>query len=154
MISPNYSILKPTVFVLTSIYAKVFEKRWRSQKGHVTSHQGQSIKNRRGAHGPPVPQIWCNSDYYLQRYGILKKMAHVIFLWSAAILKVSVEPYRFSNIPQPHVKNGWPKPFLSSYRVNIARCNLCARAKVKGHIKLKIEENTSVGKLIEPFQIW
>ena len=30
-------------------------------------------------------------------------------------------------------------PFLSSYRVNIARCNLCARAKVKGHIKLKIE---------------
>ena len=44
--------------------------------------------------------------------------------------------------------------FLSSYRVNIARCNLCARAKVKGHIKLKIEENTSVGKLVEPFQIW
>ena len=45
-------------------------------------------------------------------------------------------------------------PFLSSYRVNIARCNLCARAKVKGLIKLKIEENTSVGKLVEPFQIW
>ena len=44
--------------------------------------------------------------------------------------------------------------FLSSYRVNIARCNLCARAKVKGHIKLKIEGNTSVGKLVEPFQIW
>ena len=59
------------------------------------------------------------------------------------------------------VKNGRPKKFqsdsglfLSSYRVNIARCNLCARAKVKGHIKLKIEENTSVGKLVEPFQIW
>ena len=34
-------------------------------------------------------------------------------------------------------------PFLSSYHVNIARCNLCARAKVKGHIKLKIEENSS-----------
>ena len=31
--------------------------------------------------------------------------------------------------------------------------NLCARAKVKGHIKLKIEENTSVGKLVKPFQI-
>ena len=45
-------------------------------------------------------------------------------------------------------------PFLSSYRVNIASCNLCARAKVKGHIKLKIEEHTSVGKLVEPFQIW
>ena len=47
----------------------------------------------------PVPRIWCNSDYYLQSYGILKKMAHVIFLWLGAILKVSVEPYRFSNIP-------------------------------------------------------
>ena len=45
-------------------------------------------------------------------------------------------------------------PSLSSYHVNIARCNLSARAKVKGHIKLKIEENTSVGKLVEPFQIW
>ena len=43
-------------------------------------------------------------------------------------------------------------PFLSSYRVNIARCNLCARAKVKGHIKLKIEENTSMGKLVEHFK--
>ena len=43
-------------------------------------------------------------------------------------------------------------PFLSSYRVNIARCNLCARAKVKGHIKLKIEENTSVGKWHSFFQ--
>ena len=32
----------------------------------MTSHQGQSIKDRRGTHGPPVPQIWCNSDYYLQ----------------------------------------------------------------------------------------
>ena len=44
--------------------------------------------------------------------------------------------------------------FLLSYRVNIASCNLCARAKVKGHIELKIEENTFVGKLVEPFQIW
>ena len=33
--------------------------------------------------------------------------------------------------------------FLSSYRVNIVSCNLCARAKVKGHKELKIEENTS-----------
>ena len=27
--------------------------------------------------------------------------------------------------------------FLLSYRVNITSCNLCARAKVKGHIELK-----------------
>ena len=40
-ISPNYTIPNPTGFVLTSIYAKVSEKRWRSQKGHVTSHQAQ-----------------------------------------------------------------------------------------------------------------
>ena len=32
----------------------------------------------------------------------------------------------------------------------------CARAKVKlkGHIELKIEGNTSSGKLVKPFQIW
>ena len=52
MISPNYTILKPTVFVLTYIYAKVFEKRGRSQKNHVTSHQGQ-VSNLEGA--PMVP---------------------------------------------------------------------------------------------------
>ena len=33
----------------------------------------ESKGNRRGTHGPPVPQIWCNSDYYLQSYGILKR---------------------------------------------------------------------------------
>ena len=44
--SPNYTIPNPTVFVLTSIYAKVLEKRWRSQKCHVTSHQGQSQKSK------------------------------------------------------------------------------------------------------------
>ena len=38
--------------------------------------------------------------------------------------------------------------------MNIAICNLCARAKVKGNIELKIEEHTFLGKLVEPFQIW
>ena len=42
---------------------------------------------------------------------------------------------------------------LWSYRVNITRYNLCARAKVKGHIELKIEENTFFGKLVNPVQI-
>ena len=28
--------------------------------------------------------------------------------------------------------------FFSSYRVNVTSCNLCARAKVKGHIELKM----------------
>ena len=36
--------------------------------------------------------------------------------------------------------------------MNIASCNLCARAKVKGHIELKIEENTSLGKSVKLFQ--
>ena len=49
-------------------------------KGHLTSHQSQKYKNRRGAQGPPVPQIWCNYDHYLRSYGILKKMARTIFL--------------------------------------------------------------------------
>ena len=37
------------------------------------------MKNRRGTQVPPVLQIWCNSDYYLQSHGILKKLARAIF---------------------------------------------------------------------------
>ena len=33
-------------------------------------------------------------------------------------------------------------------------CSLCARAKIKGQIELKIEENTFLGKLVTPFRIW
>ena len=70
----------------------------------MTSHQGQNEKSRRGAQGPPVRQIWCNSDHYFQSYGILKKMAHAIFFRSAAILKVLVGPNWFSNLSEPWVK--------------------------------------------------
>ena len=128
----------------------------------MTSHQGQSIKNRRGTHGPHVPQIWCNSDYYLQSYSILIKNGTRHFsLIGRHLESVSRTIPVFKHTLAPSKK--WPTQefsvrfgpfFLSSYRVNMARCNLCARAKVKGHIKLKIEENTSVGKLVEPFQIW
>ena len=161
MISPNYSILKPTVFVLTSIYAKVFEKRWRSQKGHVTSHQGQRIKSRKGHPWSP-----CASNLVQFRL-LFTKLQHFekngtrnFSLIGRHLESVSRTIPVFKHTLAPSEK--WPTqeisfrfgPFLSSYRVNIARCNLCARAKVKGHIKLKIEENTSVGKLVEPFQIW
>ena len=85
--------LNPTVFVLTSIYAKVSEKRWRSQKGHVTSHQAQSMIARRGPQGSLSPKFSIISTiYYFRSYGILYKLACTIFLWLAAILKVSVEP--------------------------------------------------------------
>ena len=40
------------------------------------------------------------------------------------------------------------------YQVNVITCNLYARAKVKGYRELKIEANTSFGKLVEPIQIW
>ena len=43
--------------------------------------------------------------------------------------------------------------FLFSY-VNIISCNLCARVKVKGHRDIKMEENTSFGKLVQPIPIW
>ena len=36
--------------------------------------------------------------------------------------------------------------FLSSYRVNVTSCNLCARAKVPGHRELQIEQNPSLVK--------
>ena len=115
----------------------------------MTSHQGQSIKDRRGIHGPPVPQIWCNSDYYLQSYGMLKKNGtrhfsligrHLeSFSRTIPVFKHTLAPSEKWPTQEISVRFG---PFLSSYRVNITRCNLCARAKVKGHIKLKIEENT------------
>ena len=70
-------------------------------KGHVTSHQCQKYENRRGAQGPPVPQIWCNSDHYFRSYGILEKMARTIFFRLAAILKVLVRPNWFSNSSEP-----------------------------------------------------
>ena len=73
-------------------------------KGHVTSHQSQKYKNRRGAQGPPVHQIWCNSDHYFRSYGILKKMARTICFRLAAILKVLVRPNWFSNSSEPWVK--------------------------------------------------
>ena len=101
-----------------------------------------SIKNRRGTHGPPVPQIWCNSDYYLQSYGILEKNGTRNFsLIGRHLESVSRTIPVFKHTLAPSEK--WPTqeisvrfgPFLSSYRVNIARCNLCGRAKVKGHIK-------------------
>ena len=44
--------------------------------------------------------------------------------------------------------------FVSRYRVNVISCNLCARAKVKGHREVKIEENTSSGKLVQTIPIW
>ena len=47
MISPNYTILKPTVFVVTSIYAKVFKNgeghkkvMWRHTKVKVSQIEG------------------------------------------------------------------------------------------------------------------
>ena len=52
MISPNYSILKPTVFVLTSIYAKVFE----NGEGHkkvMCRHTKVKVSKIEGA--PMVP---------------------------------------------------------------------------------------------------
>ena len=91
-ISPNYTIPNPTGFVTTSIYAKVSEKRWRSQKGHVTSHQTQSMIARRRPQGSLSPKFSVISTIISDIYGILYKLACTIFLWLAAILKVSVEP--------------------------------------------------------------
>ena len=61
------------------------------------------MKDRRGIQGPPVFQIWCNSDQYSWSYGILKKLALRHFCLVAAILNVSVEPNQ--------VKKGRPTNF-------------------------------------------
>ena len=81
-----------------NVHLHQIKKRLRSYKGHVTSHHGQSIKNRRGTQGPPVLQIWCNSDNYFRSYGILNKNGAHHFFGSAAILKVLVKPKQFLNL--------------------------------------------------------
>ena len=47
------------------------------------------MTNRRGTQAPSVPQIWCNSDYYLQSQGILKELARAIFLIGRHLESVS-----------------------------------------------------------------
>ena len=95
-LSPNYPIPTPTVSVLTSTYTQI-KKRIKviDRSRDVTLRS--KYDNRRGTQAPPVPQIWCNSDYYLQSHGILKKLAHAILFRLAVILKVSVELNRFFN---------------------------------------------------------
>ena len=48
-------------------------------------------------------------------------MAHVIFLWSAAILKVSVEPYRFWNLPLSKGSNIVDFGTILSYALKIRK---------------------------------
>ena len=124
MISPNYSILKPTVFVLTSIYAKVFESPCASNLVQFRL-------------------LFTNFQVNFGKNGTRNFSLIVRHLESVSrtipVFKHTLAPSEKWPTQEISVRFG---PFLSSYRVNIARCNLCARAKVKGHIKLKIEENT------------
>ena len=52
-----------------------------------------------------------------------------------------------SDVPLVHLTDF----FLSSYRVNVTSSNHCERAKVPGHIELKIGQNPSLVKLVEGF---
>ena len=61
------------------------------------------------------------------------------------VLKVSVEPNRLSNLTY-----SIRAFFLSSYSVTITS----ARAKVKGHRELNIEQNPPLVKLAKGFKIW
>ena len=52
------------------------------------------MKDRKGTQGPPVPQIWYNS-IISGVTAFWKNWKPAIFLWSAAILNLLVEPNRF-----------------------------------------------------------
>ena len=134
--------------MLTSIYAKVFEKRskYQKSKGHPWSPCASNLVQFR---------LLFTKLRHFEKHGTrhFSLIGHHLESVSRTIpvFKNTLAPSEKCPTQEMSVRF---EPFLSSYRVNIARRNLCARAKVKGHIKLKIEENTSVGKLVKPFQIW
>ena len=113
----------------------------------MTSHQGQGIKDRRGTHGPPVP------SNLVQFRLLFTKLRH---FEKNDTRNFSLIGRHLESVSRtiPVFKHTLAPIFYRVIVLTTARCNLCARAKVKGHMKVKIEENTSVGELVEPFQIW
>ena len=159
-------ILAGISFVLTSIYA-VFQSFWKTVQVTKRSCDVTPRSKHKKSKGHPWPP--CASNLVQFRLRILftklrhfgkNGTRHFSLIGRHLDWKCQSTIPVFKHTIAPSEK--WPPQkfrsdsglFLLSYRVNIARCNLCARSKVKGHIKLKIEENTSVGKLVEPFQIW
>ena len=117
MISPNYSILKPTV------------SKYQQSKGHPWSPCASNLGQFRLLF-TKLRHFEKNGTRNFSLIGRhLKSVSRTI-----PVFKHTIAPSEKWPTQEISVRFG---PFLSSYRVNIARCNLCARAKVKGHIKLK-----------------
>ena len=92
----------------------LFQSFWKTVKVTKRSSdvtQGQSIKTRRGTHGPPVPPIWCNSDYYLQSCGILKKWHTSFFFDRPPSWKCQSNHTGFQTYPSPKWKMADPRNF-------------------------------------------
>ena len=103
------------------------------------------MTNRRGIQGPPVPQIWCNSNYYLQSYRILENW-HTLFLLIGRHLKSVSRTKLVFELNLAPSEERVTYEFCSSLSILIELpCEHCklqplCQGKVKGHIELKIEE--------------
>ena len=96
----------------------------------MTSHEGQSIKKLKG------------HFYLIGRH--LESVGR-----TEPVFELTLAPSE--ERPTYEFRSNSGIFLLSSYRVNVVSCNLCARAKVKGRRELKIEQNPSLVKLIEGF---
>ena len=96
-----------------------------------------------------MPQISCNSDYYGARHFSLigRHLESVGQTEPVFELNLALSEER----PTNECRSDSGLFLLSSYRVNVTSCNLCAKAKVPGHRELKIEQNPSLVKLVEGF---
>ena len=102
----------------------------------MTSHQGQSIKKQRWKSASNLVQFRLlftklqhfekNGTHHFSLIGQHLESAGQI----VPVFKLTLAPSEKWPTQEISVRFG---PFLLSYHVNMASCNLCARAKVKGH---------------------
>ena len=98
MISLNYTIPTATVSVLTSTYANLKKNGYKViERSHGVTPRSKyktSKGHPRSSCAPNMVQF----RLLFPELQHLKKVVHAIFLWLAAILKVSVKPNQFSNL--------------------------------------------------------
>ena len=116
----------------------------------MTSHQAQSMIARRGPQGSRSPKFsvistiisevmayctnWCAPFFFVGRH--LESVSR-----TEPIFELNLAPSEESADLRISVRFG---QLLSSYRVQVTSCNVCARAKLKGHRELKIEQSPSL----------
>ena len=136
-------IQKPRVKTLSYDFPNLPHSNPRSFRGLGHSkvtwrHTKVKVWRIEGASKVPLCQIWCNSDQYSRSYCILKKIAAHHF---------SLIGRHLESVSRTECRSDSGILFLSSYRVNVTSCNLCAREKVPDHRELKNGTESFSGKI-------